>query len=150
MIELNDDSSQITRSTIFEDKCTENPRDTFRDNVIPGFIDRHSNSRSAELIAAATSLIQLSGVTTPQAMQMVSRVLDNSYRHYRAAFALTVKYDNEKARKGLFKGYNSLEGITQLQRIGASLIVEGELRDWFDSIALKIIEYIRQIDEVQA
>jgi hypothetical protein len=150
MIELNDDSSQIVKSTIFEDKCTENPRDTFRDNVIPGFIDRHSNTRSAELIAAATSLIQLSGVTTPQAMQMVSRVLDNSYRHYRAAFALTDKYDNEKAMKGLFKGYNSLEGITQLQRIGASLIVEGELRDWFDSIAIKIIEYIRKIDEVQA
>ena len=150
MIELSEDSSQIEKSTIFEDKCTEHPRDTFRENVTPGFVDRHSNTRNAELIAAAASLIQLSGIATPQAMQMVSRVLDNSYRRYRAAFALTDKYDNEKARERLFKGYNSLGGINQSQRIGASLIVEGELRDWFDLIAIKIIGYIQEIDEVQA
>jgi len=149
MIELTDDGSKISKSTIFEDKCTKNPRETFRDNVIPGFIKRHSNTRNAELISAAATLIQLSGATDLEAMAMVNRVLDNSCRQYRAGFALTSDFDNEDAQKVLFKGYDKITDINQDQRIGASLIVNGQLRDWFDTLATKIIEYIEKLDEDQ-
>lgn len=146
MIELSDDRSEITKSTIFEDKCTGSPRDTFTQKVIPGFLDRHSNTRNAELIAAAANLIQLSGVSNVQAMKMVHKVLDNNCRHYRAGFALTQDFDNEEAQKALFKDYDKIKDIEQVQRIGASLIVHGELRDWFDSLADKIVEYIQNLD----
>lgn len=145
MIELNEDGSEILKSTIFEDKCTENPRDTFTQKVIPGFIDRHGNTRNAELIAAAATLIQLSGVSNVQAMSMVRKVIDNSSRQYRAGFALTQDFDTEEAQKALFKGYDKIKDINQEQRIGASLIVNGELRDWFDALATKIIAYIEQL-----
>lgn len=150
MIELNEDGSEILKSTIFEDKCTDSPRDTFTQKVIPGFLDRHGNTRNSELIAAATTLIQLSGVGGAQAMSMVRRVLDNSCRQYRAGFALTQDFDNENAQKALFKGYEKIEGINQDQRIGASLIVEGKLREWFDSLAAQIIAYIEQLEVEQA
>lgn len=104
MIELNEDGSEILKSTIFEDKCTDNPRDTFTQKVIPGFLDRHGNTRNAELIAAAATLIQLSGVSNVQAMSMVRKVIDNSSRQYRAGFALTQDFDTEEAQKALFKG----------------------------------------------
>ena len=146
MIELNHDGSEISKSTIFEDKCSDHPRKTFREKVIPGFIDRHSNTRNAELISAAATLIQLSGATNLQAMAMVSKVLDNNCRHYRAGFALTSDFNDVDAQKALFKGYNKLEDIDQAQRIGASLIVDGQLRDWFDAIAIKIIDYIEQLE----
>lgn len=147
MIELNNEGDQISRSTIFEDKCTDDPRGTFTSKVIPGFIDRHQNTRNAELIAAASVLIQLSGASKQQSMTMVSKVLDNNCRQYRAGFALTDNYDNLESQKGLFKGYNKLEDITQDQRIGASLILSGNLREWFDKLAGKIISYIQQIGE---
>lgn len=146
MIELNEDGSEIIKSTIFEDKCTENPRDTFTQKVIPGFLDRHGNTRNAELIAAAATLIQLSGVGCRQAMSMVRKVLDNSSRQYRASFALTQDFDTDEAQKALFKGYNKIKDINQEQRIGASLIVDGELRDWFDALATKVIYYIEQLN----
>lgn len=145
MIELNEDGSEILKSTIFEDKCTDNPRDTFTQKVIPGFLDRHGNTRNAELIAAAATLIQLSGVKNVQAMSMVRKVIDNSSRQYRAGFALTQEFDTEEAQKALFKGYDKIKDITQEQRIGASLIVNGKLRDWFDALATKIIAYIEQL-----
>lgn len=146
MIELNDDGSEILKSTIFEDKCTDNPRDTFTQKVIPGFLDRHGNTRNAELVAAAATLIKLSGVSNVQSMSMVPKVLDNSCRQYRASFALTQEFDNAEAQKALFIGYNKILNIKQKQRIGASLIVEGKLRDWFDALAAKIIVYIKQLD----
>lgn len=149
MIELNEDGSEIIKSTIFEDKCTDNPRNTFTKKVIPGFLDRHGNKRSAELIAAATTLIQLSGVSKVQAMSMVKKVIDNSTRQYRAGFALTQDFDTEEAQKALFEGYDKIKDINQEQRIGASLIVDGNLRDWFDALATKIIAYINQLDMEQ-
>jgi hypothetical protein len=149
MIELNDDGSEILKSTIFEDKCSKNPRNTFRDKVIPGFLDRHGNTRSSELIAAAGTLIQLSGVTNPQAMAMVSKVLDNSCRQYRAGFALTQEFDTEDAQKALFKGYDKIKDIGREQRIAASLIVDDKLRDWFDTMAARITAYIQQLDGAQ-
>lgn len=145
MIELNEDGSEILKSTIFEDKCTDNPRDTFTQKVIPGFLDRHGNTRNAELIAAAATLIQLSGVSNVQAMSMVRKVIDNSSRQYRAGFALTQDFDTEEAQKALFKGYDKIKDINQEQRIGASLIVNGKLRDWFDALATKILAYIEQL-----
>jgi len=146
MIELSDDGGEILKSTIFEDKCTESPRAFFRDKVIPSFVDRHENTRNAELIAAAATLIQLSGVKNVQAMAMVRKVLDNSCRHYRAGFALTKEFETEDAQKALFKDYKKITNINQNQRIGASLIVDGKLRDWFDSLAAQIIAYIEQLE----
>lgn len=146
MIELNDDGDEILKSTIFEDKCVEDPRKTFRDKVIPGFLDRHENKRSAELIANATTLIQLSGANNQQALLMARKVLDNSCRQYRASFALTEDFDVLKEQQKLFKGFNKIKDINQWQRIGANLIVDGKLRDWFDILAEKIITQINQFD----
>lgn len=146
MIELSEDRCEIVTSTIFEDKCTISPRDTFTQKVIPGFLDRHGNTRNAELIAAAANLIKMSGASNQQAMAMVYKVLDNSCRHYRAGFALTHEFDSDRAQKKLFKGYDKITGISQNQRIGASLIVDDELRNWFDVLAAKIVDYIENLD----
>ena len=146
MIELSDDRSELLKSTIFEDKCTENPRNTFRNNVMPGFLERHSNKRSADVVAAAASLIQLSGATNSQAMSMAKKVFDNDCRQYRAGFSLTRNFDNSQAQKSLFKGYKKIKDIDREQRIGACFIVDNELRDWFDIMAIKIITFIHQFD----
>lgn len=146
MIELTEDCNEVYRCTIFEDKCTEKPRNTFTNSVIPGFLDRHKNKRSAELIATAASLIKLSGIGDAAAMRMVEKVLDKNSRYYRAGFALTVDFDTDDARKNLFNGYSQIKNITSEQRIGASLIVENNLRDWFDRLAARIVKYIEELD----
>lgn len=147
MIELADDRSKVVMTTVFEDKCTENPRDTFREQVIPALLERHQNKRSAELVAAASTLLRTAGIDERAAAQLSAAVMDRTQRRYRAAFALTKDHDSQKKREKLFKGYDALDGIPSNQRVGASLIVGGTLRDWFDSLASRAIAYL---DELRA
>jgi hypothetical protein len=145
MIELADDKSKVVMTTVFEDKCTENPRETFLQKVIPAFLERHKNKRSAELVATAAVLLRMAGIGEAAAAQLSAAVMDSSQRRYRAAFALTKEHDGQNERKKLFKGYNALAGISQNQRVGASLIVNGELREWFDAVASQAIVYLDKL-----
>ncbi|MCK1732963.1 hypothetical protein IVA79_03085 [Bradyrhizobium sp. 138] len=135
MIELAASTPEITSATIFEDKCSENPRAIFRGDVMKAFADHHKNLRGPELVSGASALIEKSGVDGTAAVQAASRVLDLAYRRYRAALAISAEHDSETGRVALFKGYNKLKGITAQQRIGATFVVDGDLRDWFDDLA---------------
>jgi hypothetical protein len=135
MIELDDTSQEISNATIFEDKCSENPRAMFRDDVMKAFKDHHSNLRGPELVSGAAALIKESGLDGTASVEAAARVLDLAYRRYRASLAVTPDHDSEKGRTALFKGYEKLAGITSQQRIGATFVVDGDLRDWFDDLA---------------
>ena len=147
MIELSQDRTSITRTTVFEDKCTDNPRNTFLQKVIPAFINRHNNRRSAEIIAAASVLLRMAGVDDRAAARLSAAVTDRSIRRYRAAFALTDEHDSAEQRAALFADYNRIENVQPWQRVGAGLHVPPELRDWFDSLAEKGIAYLNSLEE---
>jgi hypothetical protein len=145
MIELADDRSEVVMTTIFEDKCTDDPRGTFLQKVIPAFLDRHNNKRSAELVATASALLRMSGIDERAAAKLAANVMDRTQRRYRAAFALTKDQDSEAERQKLFKGYGALDGLTQDQRVGAILIVDGNIRDWFENLAVQAIAYLDEL-----
>lgn len=149
MIELAKDKSAVTATTIFEDKCTDSPRETFLQKVIPALLERHKNKRSAELVASASVLLRMAGIDQAAAATLSAAVMDRRGRSYRAAFALTQEHDSQEARKKLFKGYNALDGIPQKRRIGASLIVEGKLREWFEALAQEAIVYLDQLEQAE-
>lgn len=142
MLELSSDNAEIIRTTIFEDKCTENPIPTFKNKVIPAFQSRHDNSRSAEIIAAATSLLGRAGIDNRTAAKLAAAVTDRSKRRYRAAFAVTHELDSNAGRKKLFAGFDRIDNIDQSQRLGACLVVPPELREWFDKLAKLAIQKI--------
>lgn len=142
MIELSDDKSKLILTTIFEDKCSEDPRAMFTQNVLPGFLKRHHNERSAEVVACASVLLRMAGVSEIAAGQLAAAVMNRKQRCYRSAFALTKASDSQEEREKLFKGFEALDGLTADRRIGAGFIIDGELRDWFDSLASKAIDYL--------
>lgn len=78
-----------------------------------------------------------SGVRGTAAVNAAARVTDKAVRIYRAA--LTTKVLETAGRVSLFAGYNGLEDIVQAQRIGATLPLDGSLRDWFQSLADAVI-----------
>lgn len=147
MIEMVPGQNEIARTTIFEDKCSDNPRDTFSQKVIPAFIDRHKNKRSAELIASAASLIKLSGIDDLSAIRAANRVLDIKYRRYRASLAVTTVFDTDDQRRELFKGYDTLTEIESIQRMGACFVVGDNLRDWFDELSGRAISFLETLEE---
>lgn len=148
MIELSDDKANIVMTTVFEDKCTDNPRKTFLEKVIPALLESHENKRSAELVASASVLLRMAGIDHAAAARLAAGVMDRNQRRYRTAFALTKKHDSQEERQKLFKGYDALSGITAKQRVGASLIVSGQLREWFDVLALQAIGYLDELERV--
>lgn len=150
MIELSQDRTSVIRTTVFEDKCTEDPRSTFLQKVIPAFIDRHKNRRSAEIIAAASVLLRMAGVGNQAAAQLSAAVTDRSIRRYRAAFALTDKHDSVEQRAALFADYDRIENVQSWQRVGAGLHVPPELRDWFDDLAGKAVAYLEGLEGGEA
>jgi len=147
MIELSEDLLQINRTTIFEDKCTDYPRKTFLGKVIPGFIDRHKNLRSAEIIGAASALLRMAGIQDDDSAKLSAAVTDRKTRRYRAAFSLPSEFDKIEARSTLFADYDRIGDISAEQRIGASFLVPIAMRDWMDRLALKAILYINNLQD---
>jgi hypothetical protein len=140
MIELSASNDAISRTTIFEDKCTTDPRAMFNNSVMPGFQDRHGNKRSAELISCAATLLKTAGIKEPHVTTMVSAVTDLAKRRYRAAFA--VVDDTIVARQALFKGFGDLVGLNPDQRLGACFVVAPAMREWFDQLGKTAVDYI--------
>ena len=147
MIELSPDRSGVVATTIFEDKCTRNPRHTFLSKVIPAFLGYHNNKRSAELVATASVLLRSGGLSDETSAQLAAAVMERKLRRYRAAFAVPSAYDSEAQRKDLFDGYDKVTDIEADQRIGACFIVPIEVRNWFDDFAVKAIEYLNSLTE---
>jgi hypothetical protein len=150
MIELKEDKSTIVSTTVFEDKCTDHPRKTFLEKVIPALLERHLNKRSPELVASASILLRMAGVDEAVAAKLSAAVMDRSQRRYRAAFALTTEHDSQGARQKLFKGYDKIDGVSSDRRVGASLIVTGDLRDWFDDLASEAVTYLGHLKGSEA
>jgi hypothetical protein len=142
MIEMDADAPQMSRATIFEDKCSDNPRVMFRDDVMKSFAEHHNHARAPELVSVAASLIAKSGVDETAAIEAAARVLDLAYRRYRAALAISAEDDSQKGRASLFAGYSKLTGIKPEQRMGATFVVDHDLRDWFDKLANKAMTAI--------
>jgi hypothetical protein len=146
MIELVADQSNLVMTTVFEDKCTDNPRETFLQKVIPALLDRHQNKRSVELVASASVLLRMAGIDEAAAARLAEGVMNRNQRCYRAAFALTKDHDSQEERQKLFKGYDALDGVSPERRVGASLIISGKLREWFDALALRAIAYLDELE----
>jgi len=144
MIELDAQQPTLAVATIFEDKCSKNPRAMFRDDVMTTFRSHHSQSRGPELVSAAAALIEKSGIDGTSAVTAAARVLDLAFRRYRAALVIEKTDDSEARRKAIFKDYDDLKRIKPSQRIGATFVVDGDLRDSFEELAAKAIAIIVQ------
>lgn len=134
MLDIDLSNNTIKRATICEDKCSENPRDMFRDEVIPAFSKFHLGERSVELIDAAAALLATS-FSDDDVITASADVLDIHKRRYRAALVVEKEHDSQKKRGKLFKNFDNLQGILQTQRLGATFIVHGTLRNYFDKLA---------------
>jgi len=142
MLELSADQSDVEMTTVFEDKCSDDPIGTFQYKVIPAFQDRHDNKRSAEIVSAATVLLRMAGINEGNAARLAAAVTDRARRRYRAAMAVSDASDSQDARREIFANFAKIKDIAQGQRLGACFVVPPELRDWFERLAQEAISYI--------
>lgn len=144
VVELEPMKAQIKTVTICEDKCTDYPRNKFRDEVMPTFMEHHGNQvRGRELLATAVDIIKSKFSNGTEALIAAQRVMELGRRRYRAALTVDATIDTPEKRAKLFKNYNGLAGIEQSQRIGATFVMSGDLRTWFQQLADAVIAAIK-------
>jgi hypothetical protein len=144
VVELHAKKEEVKAVTICEDKCTAYPRSKFQSEVMKTFAEHHEGSkRSRELISTAVDLIKANFPDETKATQAAAKVMDLRYRFYRAALTVDATVVTAEKRAKLFKDYDSLSGIAQAQRIGATFVVKGDLRTWFQQLADAVIGEIK-------
>lgn len=132
--------AQIELVTIVEAKCSEYPRDTFRDKVIPAFLDHEAGNRTRQVLATAAELLQQFGLDGTQAALAAQRVIGPENRAYTASLAVEQRHDTDRHRTNLFKGYDVIKRVPAGRRIGETLVVDDDLRLWFADVSRLAIE----------
>lgn len=130
------ENGAIARSTIFEDKCSGEPKKIFAAQVMKSFRDYHLAKRSGELLAAAGELLRQANLPRVAVPKAAAAILDLKKRRYRASLAVTPDINSEVARASVFAGYENLAGLNADQRLGAVFQVPADdLRPWFEALA---------------
>lgn len=130
------ENGAIAQSTIFEDKCSSDPKKIFAGQVMKSFQDYHLAKRSGELLAAAGELLRQANLPALAVPKAAAAILDLKKRRYRASLAVTPDVNSDVARASVFTGYEKLAGLTADQRLGAVFqIPVNELRPWFEALA---------------
>lgn len=136
MIQLNDAKDQVIKTTVFEDKCTEDARGTFRDKTLPALQVHHAHNR--KILESANTLLRQ---TLPANLisKVAARAIQLDVRQYRASLTILPAEDSQIGRARIFKDYGTLAGLQRTDRIGCTFLSAGDVREWFEQFAKKVI-----------
>jgi hypothetical protein len=146
-IELSASRTSLEKVTIFEDKCSKSPTRVFNREVIPSFLQHHSDGRIPELVSTATALIRQATLSPVDAVRIAEEVLNHNIRQYQAALAVGPAHDSEARRNKIFNQYSKIKGITSSQRVAATFVVNADVRVWFEQMATKAVTYLKGLEE---
>lgn len=127
----------IVAMSICEDKATEKPRDTVRDEVWREIAEYEAGGRRDELRSNIIATLGLAGIPRDEATALVRRISWEDKRRYRVR--ITVE---GKRTKGLFKGFEEHVSGSVERRRGETIQIP-RLRDWMTRFAEKIEAELR-------
>lgn len=134
---LLDASQNVVATIIFEDKATENPRDTVRDDVWPEFV-KFESGRGVNILTQQVSGI-LDAAHHPDPVAAVNKILWNTTRRYR--LSITASESTPDSRSRLFKDYDiKVQG--SIDRRKAEVFVVDDMRAWMANLAAKAIAHV--------
>jgi hypothetical protein len=121
---------------VFEDKATEKPRDTVRDDVWPEIGALHRGERQTELMQELTALLQRANVSDPDAV--VEAVVWKHVRKFRVSITGTDGQEQRTEFEKLFKGFDGVTpGLDQSGR-RAEVFCQSDIRKWMRTFAVKV------------
>lgn len=136
-----DSSSGAARYLIiFEDKATDSPRDTVRDDVWPSFEALEAGVRNPALAAELGYL--LARVPGADVRGTVDRIMrDPAGRRYRVSITAGSYHARAAAFNGLFDGFVSAVPGSRARRHG-NVFEVSDLRPWMESLCGKAVELL--------
>jgi hypothetical protein len=138
-LDIDASSGLVSAAVIFEDKATDNPRQTIRQEVWPEFKLLEAGDRENVLSADVSALLQTQpGIDHDKAIESV---IWKKIRHYRLSITVGADHVTPIGRKKLFKGYDKIAAGSVDRRRGEILYIE-HLRPWMAALADQAISLL--------
>lgn len=135
------DEGSIERIILTEDKCTEHPRDTIRDDVWPEFDEIEDGKKNNAIGQQIQSLF----LNATDYYKIQNDVEDEKYRQYRIGITREKYHNSQKGREALFKDYGShVKGADTERRTGATIYLGNDavMRAWMENLRVKVINIL--------
>lgn len=139
-LEVDISTGVVTAAIIFEDKATDNPRATIRDDVWPEFSKLEAGDRENVLVADVIALLQTQSNIDPDLA--IENIIWNKARSYRISITVGDTHADTGGRRRLFKGYNENVADPIQRRRGETFHINN-LRQWMAALALKAIASVQ-------
>jgi hypothetical protein len=145
-LELSEDGKSIAAVVIFEDKATDNARDTIREDVWPGISALEAGERVTELTHETSAILEAQQRLDPELNVDVAltNILWKDARRYRVSITIGETHLKQTARARLFKGFDEM-APGDVKRRRAETIYVPELRKWMDAFAQRAIGHVKTL-----
>ncbi len=131
----------VVLATIFEQKCTTNPRSHFRDNVIPTFKDWFSGKRDNQLVHVAIGLLSAFNLTDDERTAAFDTLVQQRPLAFRAALTVTPAPFATAQCVAVFKDYRDLAPAIENRNGDTFPLVD--IRQWFEQFAALVWDKIQ-------
>ena len=121
---------------IFEDKATENPRATIKQEVWPAIKLLETGRRQNELMQETTALLQRAQISEPD--ELIAMIIWKQLRKFRVSITGGVGHDSNPGIGQLFKDYNLVAPGKDTRKRRAEVICFSDLRGWMEKFAKKV------------
>lgn len=148
-LELNEAGTAVIAVVVFEDKATDNARDTLREDVWPGIVALEKGERLNELSQEVSGMLDARAAADPKfdLDTAIANTLWHDARRYRVSITIGDTHNNADARARLFKGFDdSAPGAVVRRR--ADTIYLPAMRSWMEGFAARVIIKIKSIANV--
>jgi hypothetical protein len=135
-LDIDTSNGLVTAAVIFEDKATDNPRRTIREEVWPDFQLLEAGERENVLSADVSALL----IARPDidADKAIENIIWKQIRHYRVSITVGATHASPAGRKRLFDGYDQI-AVGDVQRRRGEILLVHQLRPWMSSLATTAI-----------
>jgi hypothetical protein len=130
----------ITRVVIYEQKCTDHPRDEFRDNVLRSFHEWREHKRDNQLVQAVTSLVERFNLTPVEHVALYDRLVQVHPLAFQTALTVTPTPFGTPRCVALFTGYIAVTPDVA-DRLGDTFPLP-HIRNWFAAFAALVWDKI--------
>lgn len=134
-IEMNK-QKKLTGLILFEDKATDNPRNTITQDVWPDLKLLHEDKRQTELMQETTAMLQRAAVVDPD--EIIEGIVWKNIRRFRVSITGGDGHDSDPKLSALFKGYDEVVPGTDTGTRRAEVVCLGDLRPWMRKFAKKV------------
>lgn len=145
-LHLSGDGATITAVIVFEDKATDDARDTIREDVWTSVVKLESGERLHELSHEVSAMLDVRAAADPMfdVDTAIASTIWNQARRYRVSITIGDTHNSENGRRGLFKGFETA-APGSVDRRRAETFYLPAMRDWMAAFASRVIAKIEVI-----